>query len=114
LYRTRSMSLPATSPSISSEPLIAHGETVLARLALDLDGELHFARGAVVLSGERLLARNGDGSAWQEWPLRAGLALRHHDHAGVGTLELHDEHARLAGWRFTLAHHAEALQLVAQ
>ncbi|GGC11927.1 ABC transporter [Oxalicibacterium flavum] len=108
------MSLPAASPSASSEPLLAPGETVLARLALDLDGELHFARGAVALTGERLLARSGDGSVWQEWPLRAGLALRHHDQAGVGTLELHDEHARLAGWRFTLAHHAEALQLVAQ
>ena len=34
------------------------------------------------------------------------------DHGGVGTVELHDAHQRLAFWRFTLGAQAQALQLV--
>ncbi|MGE5318616.1 MAG: ABC transporter ATP-binding protein, partial [Hyphomicrobiaceae bacterium] len=48
---------------------------------------------------------------WTAWPLDADLSLQHHDHAGVGTLELHDAASRLASWRFTLAHNAAALRL---
>ncbi len=49
--------------------------------------------------------------AAQSWPLRPDLQLRMSDHAGVGTLELHDGQQRLALWRFTLQHQAQALRL---
>ena len=39
------------------------------------------------------------------------MVLSHTDHAGVGTLELTDGQRRLAGWRYTLGHNAEALRL---
>ena len=49
---------------------------------------------------------------WRDWPYRAGLQLRHHDHAGVGHLELVDEHALLAAWRFTLGQNLQAIRVV--
>ena len=91
---------------------LAPDENVLATLSVDLDERLHFGAGLLALTDRRLLAREGGGSgAWRAWPLAGGLALRHADHAGVGSLELHDERARLAGWRFTLGHNVAALRL---
>lgn len=87
-------------------------ETVVASAELDLDTSLHYARGLVVVTDHRLLAKSGGDTEWKEWPYRADLALTHHDHAGVGTLELHDAHARLARWRYTLAHNPEALRVI--
>ena len=40
-----------------------------------------------------------------------GLVLRHHDHAGVGHLELVDPHGLLAGWRFTLGQNLHAIRV---
>ena len=37
--------------------------------------------------------------------------MRHHDHAGVGTLSLQNAQGQLASWRFTLAHNVEAMRL---
>jgi ATP-binding cassette subfamily B protein len=102
--------------------LLATGENVLCTLPVDLDAQLRFAPGLLALTDRRLLARGADG-AWVSWPLReatgvpiAGLALRHFDHAGVGTLELHDAHdetsRRLGAWRFTLGANVQALRLV--
>ncbi|MFT4242995.1 MAG: ABC transporter ATP-binding protein [Acidovorax sp.] len=91
--------------------MLAPDENVLAVLQVDLGAGLRFGTGWVVLTPVRLLARDLDSARWQAWPLRdAGLRL--HDHGGVGTLELHGPAARLALWRFTLAHHAPALRLV--
>ncbi|OWW19955.1 ABC transporter transmembrane domain-containing protein [Noviherbaspirillum denitrificans] len=87
------------------------GETAIASVELDLDAALRFASGIVVATERRLLARTADGS-WQEWTYRAGLVLSHHDHAGVGTLDLLDNTARLANWRYTLGRNPEALRLI--
>jgi ATP-binding cassette, subfamily B, bacterial len=112
----------ATSPESPGLPAALHerlqqrlasDENVLATLAVDLDARLHFAQGLVALTGQRLLALDA-GGRWQEWPLGDLLALRHADHAGVGTLELHDGQQRLARWRFTLGANPQALKLVAQ
>ncbi|MGN6703933.1 MAG: ABC transporter transmembrane domain-containing protein, partial [Burkholderiaceae bacterium] len=86
-------------------------ETVLACLETDLDGALRFAPGLLAVTDRRLLALDADG-AFGEWTWRPDLALTHHDHAGVGTLELHDAHARLASWRYTLGRNSEALRLL--
>ena len=87
-------------------------EDILAHVELDLDANLRFASGIVVVTTRRLLAKRGGESAWQEWQYEEGLVLSHHDHAGVGTLELQDERTRLACWRYTLGHNPEALRVI--
>ncbi|ANH75778.1 ABC transporter family protein [Ralstonia insidiosa] len=47
----------------------------------------------------------------QSWDIAPGMTLSHTDHAGVGTLELSDGQRRLASWRYTLGHNADALRL---
>lgn len=92
---------------------LSKDEVLLAYLELDLDSSLHFVSGIIVLTNLRLLSRSRGDADWQIWSCNdATLALKHHDHAGVGTLELHDAHARLASWRYTLAHNPAALALI--
>ena len=101
---------------------LATQENVLGTLLVDLDSALQFAPGALVLTDRRLLSRNATG-AWSSLFLQNAanqpvqqLDLRHFDHAGVGTLELHDAPGepsrRLASWRFTLSANVQALRLV--
>jgi len=117
--------LPPTSasPAISSPPVpsawkrqvesqLADGENVLAWLETDLDDRLHFSSGFVVVTTKRLLAREGGSAIWHEWPYRISLRLERHDHSGVGALDLLDEEALLARWRYTLAHDMPAGRLV--
>ncbi|MCX7276651.1 MAG: ABC transporter ATP-binding protein [Burkholderiales bacterium] len=89
--------------------LLAH-ENVVASLSVDLDTQLRFAPGLLALTNQRLLAFQG--GAWQTWALTPDMVLRHSDHAGVGTLELHDARTLLARWRYTLAVDPQALRLV--
>ncbi|OQW89566.1 MAG: ABC transporter [Rhodoferax ferrireducens] len=86
---------------------------MLAALVADLDDQLHFVQGLVLVTGQRLLSRSPDGT-WHSWPYRSGLTLKLHDHAGVGHLELMDTQARLAAWRFTLTHNLHATRLLDQ
>ncbi len=96
------------------EAFLHGGENVLAWLEVDLDRRLFFAPGFVAVTNRRLLAWTPGVAAWQDWPYRKGLVLRHHDHAGVGSLELHDDRSRLACWRYTLARNPAALGLIEQ
>lgn len=95
---------------------LAGAENVTATLSVDLDAELRFAAGLLALTDRRLVsiepAGAGHPPAVRSWPLTPALGLRHADHAGVGTLELHDGQARLARWRFTLAVDPQALRLL--
>ncbi len=93
------------------EPQLADEEEVLAWLELDLDAQLHFTRGLVVVTNHRLLAKGSEEAAWRDWAYGNGLVLQHHDHAGVGILELHDSEARLACWRYTLGRNTAAMRL---
>lgn len=115
---------PADDSSLTDPALaglrsqLATQENVLCTLTVDLDSQLRFATGLLALTDRRLLAR-GPGGEWASWPTvdatgkgLAGLSLRHFDHAGVGTLELHQDGRRLAGWRFTLGANVQALRLV--
>ncbi|TXH88534.1 MAG: ABC transporter ATP-binding protein [Rhodoferax sp.] len=88
------------------------GENVLALLEVDLDSRLHFVSGLIALTPERLLVCERAGAVWQQWPLRAGMSLQHHDHAGVGHLALQTSQERLAHWRFTLGQNLQAIRLV--
>jgi len=94
------------------ESQLANEEKILAWLSIDLDARLHFTRGLIVVTSHRLLAKGLEETAWRDWTYRKGLVLQRYDHAGVGSLELHDDEARLACWRYTLGHNTEALRLV--
>lgn len=94
------------------EQLLNADESIQAWLRTDLSTQLQFAAGMVVLTNQRLLAKGPQDEDWQAWTLHPGMKLEHRDHAGVGTLELHDSQRRLAVWRYTLKHGVPALQLV--
>ncbi|HXD04823.1 MAG TPA: ABC transporter ATP-binding protein [Burkholderiaceae bacterium] len=102
-------SAPALRDALAAQ--LATDENVLTTLEVDLDRDLRFAQGLLALTERRLLAFDPAGGTWSSWPLSPTLALRHADHAGVGTLELHDGHSRLAMWRFTLGVNVQALRL---
>nr|WP_315402232.1 ABC transporter ATP-binding protein [uncultured Duganella sp.] len=87
-------------------------ENVVSALEVDLDQQLRFAKGVVVLTETRLLARAPGQEQWQAWPFSHDLTLQHHDHAGVGHLELVGRGGRLAAWRFTLGQNLTAIRLV--
>ncbi|MDR7379440.1 ATP-binding cassette subfamily B protein [Rhodoferax ferrireducens] len=101
--------LPVEITSGLQSQLLTH-ENVQASLSVDLDAQLRFVPGLLALTDQRLVSFQ-DG-VWQSWPLAADLVLRHSDHAGVGTLELHNAHTRLARWRYTLVADPQALRLV--
>ncbi|MBV8466263.1 MAG: ATP-binding cassette domain-containing protein [Burkholderiales bacterium] len=107
----RLAALPATWRNELTTQLAA-GETVLAWLTPDLDAQLRFREGLLAVTDRRVLSRAAGDSNWQSWPITAGLKIVHHDHAGVGTLELQDDITRLAVWRYTLAHNILALHLI--
>ncbi|MFW9616414.1 ABC transporter ATP-binding protein [Aquabacterium sp.] len=98
----------------SADLPLACGENVLVSLSVDLDHQLRFAASQLVLTDQRLLSRASGQTDWQSWPLSTVLSLHHHDHAGVGTLELHSADTRLALWHFTLDTQMQVLRLAEQ
>ena len=79
---------------------LSHDENVCALLEVDLDAQMRFVPSVLVATDKRLLSLQPSGA--QGWDYRPGLRLEHHDHAGVGHLQLQDEQSLLAHWRFTL------------
>ena len=90
------------------------GENVLAWLEVDLNAQLHFSQGLVIITDQRVLDMADAVSAWQEWSYDPKMSMLHHDHAGVGTLELVNDQAQLASWRYTLGQNIAALRLIDQ
>jgi ATP-binding cassette subfamily B protein len=90
---------------------LAHGENVLSALEVDLDSRLHFAKGLVLLTERRIMARAPGETVWQSWPYTHDLTLKLHDHAGVGHLELVNQQQRVGSWRFTLGQNLLAIRL---
>ena len=88
-------------------------ESIVAWLETDLDSGLHFTRGLLLITTQRILSKTTDAAAWQSWAYRleSGLTLRQYDHGGVGSLELHNAQERLICWRYTLGHNIAALRL---
>ena len=93
---------------------LAPQENVLATLEVDLDARLHFVRSLVVVTDRRLLSCPPEGALWQVWKFEASMVLEHHDHGGVGHLNLFDANGLLATWRFTLGQNLHAIRLVEQ
>ena len=86
------------------------GENVLAWLEVDLNEELSFKKTLVILTDQRVISTDEAQKNWNSWSLTSGLSLRVLDHAGVGTLALHQGGIRLAAWRFTLGLEAAVLR----
>ncbi len=97
---------------LGAEALLAQDEHILAWLETDLDHSLRFAPGMLIATDRQLVAKAPGASEWQQWSYRDQLVLQHHDHAGVGTLELHDGASRLLTWRYTLGQNPQALRLM--
>ncbi|GJJ03845.1 ABC transporter [Duganella rhizosphaerae] len=93
---------------------LSQGENVVSALEVDLDEQLRFSKGIILVTERGVLARAPGRSDWQRWPFAKDLALKHHDHAGVGHLELVDNGGRLGAWRFTLGQNLHAIRLVEQ
>ncbi|MEK8032256.1 ABC transporter ATP-binding protein [Ideonella sp. DXS29W] len=106
------MQHPPHPPAAPVAAPLDAGDNVLASLQVDLDENLRFADGQLVLSERALFARLGPTAPWQRYELSPELTLRHHDHAGVGTLEMADAQRLLVRWRFTLGANVQALRLV--
>ena len=79
-----------------------------------MDQQLHFSKGIILVTAGRILARAPGQQDWKSWPYSTDLQLKHHDHAGVGHLELVNHGGRLAAWRFTLGQNLHAIRLVEQ
>src|SRR4051812_21884417 len=81
------------------------GETPVAWVQTDLDDNLRFAPGFVLLTDRRLLsfpaATGGVAAKPSAWLLNAGVSGVAQDHAGLGRLELFEGDARPARWRYT-------------
>jgi ATP-binding cassette subfamily B protein len=111
------VSTPHALPEHWQEALckvLSPGEQVQAWMETDLDVRLEFVRGFLAVTQSRLLAKPAHQADWRSWDLRSGLELLHHDHAGVGTLELIDKSVRLDVWRYTLAQNLAALRLAGE
>jgi ATP-binding cassette subfamily B protein len=93
---------------------LASGENVLGAMEVDLDAKLHFAKGFILLTERRIMARGPGEPQWKQWPYQEGMSLKLHDHAGVGHLELFDAHGRLDCWRFTLGQNLHAIRISEQ
>ncbi len=94
--------------------VLGEGESVISCLELDLNLQLRFDQGLVVLTDRKLLARAAGDTTWQQWEFRPGLQLEHRDYAGVGTLDLRDETGLLARWRHTLSRDSAVRRLIVQ
>lgn len=106
-----SMLPPVWASQVESH--LTNEETILAWLEIDLDSQLHFSSGIVVVTDRRLIAKMAEEEIWHEWKYQQGLVLTCRDHAGVGNLELFDAQARLAYWCYTLGRDTGANRLVA-
>ena len=99
-------------------------ENVLATLVVDLNDQLHFGQGLLVLTSKRFLSWSPDAvssdspppsfSGWTAFAHHPGGQLVLRDHAGVGHLYLHNGQDQLASWRFTLGQNLQAIRLAEQ
>jgi len=111
-------------------------ETPLCWFEPDLDHNLRYRPGLVVLTEQRLLSWESPDDAlsrqefhdedatlssrssrrqprWQSWPLEAGLSLRVREHGSAGVLEWVSASQRLAYWRYSMARAVGARRLAA-
>ncbi len=105
--------LPASWRELVANQL-TEGENALTALEVDLDARLNFKTGIIVATETRIFSLFPGETEWKSWDYRADLVLNHHDHAGIGHLELIDTNGLLAEWRFTLTQNLLATRFVDQ
>jgi ATP-binding cassette subfamily B protein len=89
-------------------------ENASAWLEVDLNEDLNFVKTLLILTDQRVISGDQTQKNWKSWPIGALQTLRLSDHAGVGTLSLHDQDQRLAAWRFTLGRLSAVLRFKSQ
>lgn len=89
-------------------------EAVLAWFEINLDHRLHFKKSLLLITQRGLKHFDDNQKLIFEYPFEAQLALHHHDHAGVGNIELFLGDARIAIFYYTLAHNAAAMRFIQQ
>ncbi|HEV3343615.1 MAG TPA: ABC transporter transmembrane domain-containing protein, partial [Pirellulales bacterium] len=97
-------------------------ETLLAWFEPDLDTQLRFSPGLLLVTDRRVLTTQkqqaagaeGEPPHWHSWPLDSVTTLGAGPQAGVGTLELLSTGERLAHWHYTLGRSSTAERLVQQ
>jgi ATP-binding cassette subfamily B protein len=97
------------------ESALTPGERLLGWFEPDLDEQLAYHRGLVVLTDQRVLAASTSGNAdepWQAWPIAADTALQLTESGGAGSLDLLGPTGRLAQWRYTMGRGADASRFV--
>ncbi len=115
-------SIPANLRTEIADRLAA-GEVLRSALELDLDADLRYARGLLLLtdrrigswtpgSGESDEAAPPSGGGWRWWPLDEPVSLECRQHGTVGRLELVGAESRLACWRFTAGKSAAVRRFV--
>lgn len=107
--------VPADFPSAWNrqiEPTLINHEQVITWLETDLDHQLHFSPGLIVITTRRILARIVDDEHWQAWHYQPNMKLAYQEHAGICSIELSDASARLARWYCTLSKQQAADQLI--
>ena len=113
---TEKSSLPDEFPADWSAAIasqLANNERVIAWLQLDLNANLQFVKGLLVLTNQRLLAKHTlADTVWQSVATPADTTLHRRDYAGVASIDVENATGRLATWHYTLAHNLAAQRLV--
>lgn len=91
---------------------LSSAEQANAWLSINLDAQLHFTENFLVLTNQRLMFFSAHET--HKYAYRTGLKLSHHDHAGVGKIELFDVDVRLASWCYTLASDISSTRFIKQ
>lgn len=94
---------------------LANGEAPLTWCETDLNSQMNFAQGLIVLTDKRIMsfASPGDAAgAIEEWRLSPDVTFLGKDHAGIGRLELSNGAGRLRVWRYTAARATGARRMV--
>ena len=96
----------STLPVVWQAPvdrLIANSEEIIGWLEINLDARLHFKKSLLIATNQGLVSLNSSLEIESKFTYSPGLEFKHHDHAGVGNLELFNDGIRIGQWHYTLA-----------
>ena len=113
--------LPSIWQAVVQSEIINFDEEVCGWLTINLDARLHFTEHLLVVTNLRLMYFDGVETKSidlvtpsADFHYKAGLKLRHNDHAGVAKIELFDDNVRLASWHFTIASDISSTRFIKQ